>query len=153
MFRQVSFLTIILTEREVQCSLTAETRANGDVNSLTISIRSSCRISGGEHFLRRRMQSCTDLTRPWMEETSLMPLLTSLEGWVKCKVKDKCKDKDIRVSLAKSYSYYDLMAWSNLVNMKLQKNNTELLVKSKGLPPRQSIFLTNATELESKPNI
>ena len=63
-FRNTCILNLILTEREVQCSLTAETRANGKVNFSTISIRSSCRISGGGHFWRRRMQNCTDLTRP-----------------------------------------------------------------------------------------
>ena len=100
LFRNTCLLNLILTEREVQCSLTAETRANGKVNFSTIYIRplSYYVMLGGEHYWRRHMRNCMDLTRPWMVETSLMHLLTSLEGWVKCKVKDKCKDKDIRVS-------------------------------------------------------
>ena len=80
--KHLHFQSDSLTEREVQCSLTAETRANGKVNFPTNNIRplSYYVMLGGEHFWRRRMQSCTDLTRPWMVETSLMPLLTSLEG-------------------------------------------------------------------------
>ena len=71
-----------LTEREVQCSLTAETRANGKVNFPSINIRplSYYVMLGGEHYWKMRMRNCTGLTRPWMVGTSLMPLLTSLEG-------------------------------------------------------------------------
>ena len=126
-FRNTCILNLILTEREVQCSLTAETRANGKVNFSTINIRplSYYAILGGEHYWRRRMQNCMDLTRPWTVETSLMPLLTSLEGWGGATKWQRQTHKVFGYQCPNDIHEINqnLVSWSDFISENLQNNN------------------------------